>query len=156
MPTYVVLYRFTDQGRQKIKATVARAERIRQENEARGFRVIGSWWTQGQYDLVTAIEAPSEEAMLQGLFNIAEVGNVTSETLRAYTQTEMRRALRGAARRPARRRRAAPRRAAAARAPARRAVARKAPARRPPAARRAPARRAPARRAPARRRGARR
>jgi uncharacterized protein with GYD domain len=150
MPTYVVLYRFTDQGRQKIKATVARAERIRRENEARGFRVIGSWWTQGQYDLISVIEAPSEDAMLQGLFNIAEVGNVTSETLRAYTQTEMRRALRGATRRPA------PRRAAAKRAPARRAAAR-APARRRPAARRAPARRAPARRAPARRRrGARR
>jgi uncharacterized protein with GYD domain len=146
MPTYVVLYRFTDQGRQKIKATVARAERIRRENEARGFKVVGSWWTQGQYDLVSVVEAPSEDAMLQGLFNIAEVGNVTSETLRAYTQTEMRRALRGAGRAPARRRRAAPRRRAAVRkAPARRAATRRAPARRA-APRRAPARRAPARR----------
>jgi len=151
MPTYVVLYRFTDQGRQKIKATVARAERIRRENEARGFRVVGSWWTQGQYDLVSVVEAPSEEAMLQGLFNIAEVGNVTSETLRAYTQAEMRRALRGAARKPARRRRAAPRRAAARRAPARRAATRGAPARRA-APRRAAARRAPARRRRAARR----
>jgi len=149
MPTYVVLYRFTDQGRQKIKATVARAERIRRENEARGFQVIGSWWTQGQYDLISVVDAPSEEAMLQGLFNIAEVGNVTSETLRAYTQTELRRALRGAARQPARRRGAAPRRAAARRAPARRAAARRAPA----ATRRAPARRA-RRAAPARRRRA--
>lgn len=145
MPTYVVLYRFTDQGRQKIKATVARAERIRRENEARGFHVVGSWWTQGQYDLISVVEAPSEDAMLQGLFNIAEVGNVTSETLRAYTQTEMRRALRGATRAPARKRRAAPRRTAARRAPARRPAARRAPARRP-AARRAPARRRRARR----------
>ena len=135
MPTYVVLYQFTDQGRKKIKATVRRAAQIRRVNESRGFRVIGSWWTQGQYDLVSVVDAPSEQAMLQGLFNIAEVGNVTSQTLRAYTQQEMERALRGArgrapARRRAARRAAAPRRAAARRAPARRAAPRRAAARR--------------------------
>ncbi len=123
MPTYVVLYRFTDQGRKKIKDTVRRAERIRRENERRGFKVIGSWWTHGQYDLVSVVDAPSESAMLAGLFNIAETGNVTSETLRAYTSPEMTRALRPAPRRaPARRAtRAAPRRPArATRRPARR------------------------------------
>ena len=47
MPTYVVLYRFTEQGRSNIKGTVRRAAQIRKENERRGFKVIGSWWTQG-------------------------------------------------------------------------------------------------------------
>ena len=106
MPTYVVLYRFTEQGRSNIKGTVRRAAQIRKENERRGFKVIGSWWTQGQYDLVTVVDAPSEEAMVSGLFSIAEAGNVTSETLRAHTQEEMARILRGVkapARRVARR-----------------------------------------------------
>lgn len=94
MPTYVVLYRFTDQGRKNIKGTVQRVEEIRKDNEARGFRVIGYYWTQGRYDLVTVVEAPSEEAMMAGLFNIAEAGNVVSETLRAFTSQEMQRILR--------------------------------------------------------------
>jgi uncharacterized protein with GYD domain len=103
MPTYVVLYRFTDQGRKRSKDTVKRAKEVRTENERRGFKVIGSWWTQGQYDLVSVVEAPSEEAMVGGLFNIAEAGNVSSETLRAHTEVEMERILRqGQRRAPAR------------------------------------------------------
>ena len=93
MPTFVVLYRFTHQGLKNIKGTVKRAEEIRKENEARGFKVIGTYWTQGQYDLVAVLEAPSEEAMMAGLFNIAEAGNVHSETLRAFTEAEMERIL---------------------------------------------------------------
>ena len=58
-----------------------------------GFRVLGHYWTQGQYDLVVTVEAPSEEAMLAGLFAVAEAGNVVSETLRAFTDEEMQRAL---------------------------------------------------------------
>ena len=93
MPTYVVLYRFTDRGRQNVKETVRRAEEIREENETLGFKVLGHYWTQGRYDLIAIVEAPMDEAMLAGLFNVAEAGNVVSETLRAYTDEEMQRAI---------------------------------------------------------------
>lgn len=55
--------------------------------------MLGHYWTQGQYDLVVTVEAPSEEAMLSGLFAVAETGNVVSETLRAFSDEEMQRAL---------------------------------------------------------------
>jgi uncharacterized protein with GYD domain len=93
MPRYVVLYRFTDQGLKNIKNTVKRAQEVRAENEKRGFKVIGTYWTMGRYDIVSIIEAPDDESMSAGLFNIAEAGNVHSETLRAYDETEMDRAL---------------------------------------------------------------
>lgn len=93
MPRYVVLYRFTDEGLKHIKDTVKRAQEVRKANEARGFKIIGSYWTQGQYDLVSIVEAPDEELMLAGLFNIAEAGNVHSETLRAFDEAEMTKAL---------------------------------------------------------------
>jgi uncharacterized protein with GYD domain len=93
VPTYVVLYRFTGQGLKSIKGTVRRTREIRAENEKRGFKVIGTYWTEGRYDLISVVEAPSEEAMLAGLFNIAEAGNVHSETLRAHTEEEMEKAL---------------------------------------------------------------
>ncbi len=93
MPTYVVLYRFTDQGRKNIKETVERAAEVRRLNEERGFQIIGHYWTQGSCDLVTVVEAPSEEAMMIGLFRISAAGNVSSETLRAFTDEEMHRML---------------------------------------------------------------
>src|SRR5206468_4905437 len=93
MPRYVVVYRFTDQGLKSIKDTVKRAADVRKANEARGFKTIGTYWTQGQYDIVSVIEAPDEESMNAGLFNIAAAGNVHSETMRAYDETEMQRAL---------------------------------------------------------------
>ena len=93
MPHYVVLYRFTDEGRKSIKDTVKRAAEIRKENEKRGFKVAGHYWTQGRYDLVTIVEAPNEESMMSGLFSIAEAGNVSSETLRAFTDDEMQKML---------------------------------------------------------------
>ena len=93
MPAYIVLYRFTREGRKNVKETVKRAEEVRKQNEARGFKVLGHYWTQGRYDLVAVVDAHSEEAMVSGLFNIAEVGNVASETMRAFTAEEMRRIL---------------------------------------------------------------
>ncbi len=93
MPTYVVLYKFTDQGLKNIKDTVKRAADVRADLEKRGFKSVGIYWTQGRYDLVSIVDAPSEDAMLTGLFNIAQAGNVHSETLRAFTEQEMERAL---------------------------------------------------------------
>ena len=89
MPHYIVLYRFTDQGRKNVKETVKRAAEVRKRNEERGFKVLGHYWTTGRYDLVTVVDAPSEEAMAAGLMGIAEAGNVSSETLRAFTDAEM-------------------------------------------------------------------
>ncbi len=89
MPHYVVLYRFTDQGRKNVKDTVKRAAEVRKRNEERGFKVLGHYWTTGRFDLVTVVDAPSEAAMAAGLMGIAEVGNVSSETLRAFTDAEM-------------------------------------------------------------------
>lgn len=93
MPTYVVLYTFTDEGRKNAQETVKRSRETREENEKRGFQVRGLYWTQGQYDLIAVVDAPNEQAMIAGLFNIAGAGNVRSETLRAFTDQEMEAAL---------------------------------------------------------------
>ena len=93
MSNYVVLYRFTEQGRKSVKETAKRAAEIRKQNEARGFKVLGYYWTQGRYDLVAVVDAPSEEAMVAGLFGIAQTGNVASESLRAFTAEEMQKIL---------------------------------------------------------------
>jgi uncharacterized protein with GYD domain len=89
MQTYIVLYKFTDQGSRSIKSSLERARENVAESERRGFKIRGVYWTQGQYDLIAVVEAPDELAMTAAMFNIAEAGNVRSETLRAFTMEEM-------------------------------------------------------------------
>jgi uncharacterized protein with GYD domain len=59
MPRYVVLYKFTAEGAKNIRDTVKRARQTREQTEKRGFKVQALLWTQGPYDLVSIIEAPS-------------------------------------------------------------------------------------------------
>ena len=89
MAKYVVLYRFTEEGAKGIRGTVERARETRAENERRGFKVQALLWTQGPYDLVAIVDAPSEEAMMGAMVNIVSAGNVTSTTMRAYDEQEM-------------------------------------------------------------------
>jgi uncharacterized protein with GYD domain len=89
MARYVVLYKFTEQGAKGIRDTVKRAHQTREENERRGFKVEALLWTQGPYDLVAVVEAPSEEAMMGGMVNVVSAGNVTSTTMRAFNEQEM-------------------------------------------------------------------
>jgi len=89
MPRYVVLYRFTAEGAKNIRETVQRARQTREQTEKRGFKVQTLLWTQGPYDLVSIIDAPSEEAMMGAMANVVAAGNVSSTTLRAFDDKEM-------------------------------------------------------------------
>lgn len=89
MPRYVVLYRFTAEGAKNIRETVKRARQTREQTEKRGFKVQALLWTQGPYDLVSIVDAPSEEAMMGAMANVVAAGNVSSTTMRAFDDKEM-------------------------------------------------------------------
>jgi uncharacterized protein with GYD domain len=89
MTTYVSLLKFTDQGVRNAKDTVQRAGAFRNDLERRGSKLLSIYWTQGQYDLVTVIEAPDDQTAMAALLAVAGLGNVRTETLRAFTETEM-------------------------------------------------------------------
>ena len=89
MPRYVVLYRFTAEGARNIRETVQRARQTREQTEKRGFKVQALLWTQGPYDLVSIIDAPSEESMMGAMANVVAGGNVSSTTMRAFDDKEM-------------------------------------------------------------------
>ncbi|HZP58371.1 MAG TPA: GYD domain-containing protein [Dehalococcoidia bacterium] len=93
MPRYVVLYTFTDEGAKHVRETVKRAGKVRQRNAALGFKVEGVYWTQGPYDMVAIVDAPSEEAMMGGMINVLGAGNVHSVSMRAFDATDMSRIL---------------------------------------------------------------
>jgi uncharacterized protein with GYD domain len=89
MPTYVVLSKFTEQGVGKIKDTVKRSEDFRKAAKKAGVSVKEVLWTQGQYDLVTVLEAQDEMAAMALGMSVAKLGNIRSETLRAFTAGEL-------------------------------------------------------------------
>lgn len=93
MPTYVVLYKFTPDGAKTIRDSVKRAGIVRQQNAARGFKINDVFWTQGPYDMVAVVDAPSEESMMGAMMNVVSAGNATSTTMRAFDATAMSRIL---------------------------------------------------------------
>ncbi len=93
MPTYAVLYKYTADGARTIRSTVKRAGRIRQANARAGFTIREVFWTQGPYDMLAIVDAPSEEAMMGAMLNVVGAGNVTATTMRAFDAIEMGRIL---------------------------------------------------------------
>jgi uncharacterized protein with GYD domain len=91
MPTYIGLFKWTEQGVRNVKDSLARAEQGRAAIEKAGGRLIGVWWTQGAYDLITVSEFPDDETASAVTLSVAMAGNVHTETMRAFTQEEMQR-----------------------------------------------------------------
>jgi uncharacterized protein with GYD domain len=88
MPTYVTLYRFTDQGIRDVRNSPARIEAAKQGAEQAGGKVKGVYVTVGAYDLVAVTEWPDDETMAAGALAHASLGNVTTQTMRAFTEEE--------------------------------------------------------------------
>jgi uncharacterized protein with GYD domain len=88
MPTYVTLYKWTEQGIKNVKGAPARIKESIKSAEAAGGKVLGVYLTMGQYDLVAITEAPNDETISAALLNQGMQGNVQSTTLKAFTVDE--------------------------------------------------------------------
>jgi uncharacterized protein with GYD domain len=93
MPTYVSLFKLTDQGIKNVKGTLDRAQQSRAAIEKAGGRMTAVYWTQGQYDLVAITEWPDEEAAMAFTLQLGMAGNVRIETLKAFDEAAMKRIL---------------------------------------------------------------
>ena len=91
MPTYITLIRYTTQGMQNIKDAPARLDAAKQAAQELGVDVKAYYLTMGQYDAVTIIEAPDDETVARIALTVGSRGNVSTETLRAFTEEEFRR-----------------------------------------------------------------
>lgn len=89
MVAYVVLAKFTEQGIRSAKDSPKRANAFRDMAKTFGVTVKHLVWTQGRYDVVCLIEAPDDSAAMTLNMNLGALGNVRTETLRAYSAEEM-------------------------------------------------------------------
>ena len=90
MPTYITLFRFTQKGAQDIKGGPGRLDAAKQAAKAAGAEIKAFYLTLGQYDGVIVSEAPNDEIVASRLLQTASQGNLQTETLRAFTESEYR------------------------------------------------------------------
>ena len=90
MGTYVVISDWTEQGVAKFGDTVERYEAGHGRLEALGVTVKEIYWTLGQHDMVSIVDAPDDETLAAALLNLASQGNFRTTTLRAFSADEMR------------------------------------------------------------------
>ena len=88
MPGYISLMKFTSQGVADIKASPQRIKDGLAAAESLGIRSVGVWVTMGEYDLVVVADAPNDEAVGAFMMSLASLGNVTTQTMRAFSEEE--------------------------------------------------------------------
>ncbi len=93
MATYVLLLNFTDQGIRNVKDTAKRAEAFKKIADKAGAKVKEVYWTMGQYDGVLIFEAPEEATATALGLSLGSLGNVQTQTLRAFSAEEIGRIL---------------------------------------------------------------
>src|SRR5215475_14123844 len=89
MPTYISLVKFTDQGIRAAKDTTHRLADWAAKVKSKGVNTKDMYWTLGHYDQVCVFEAPDDETVAAVLLAADMLGNIRTQTLRAFTATEM-------------------------------------------------------------------
>jgi uncharacterized protein with GYD domain len=89
MPTYMVLGHFTEHGIRAVRDTTQRADAIKDVGKRMGITVRETFWTLGQYDVALIADAPDDTAMTAFGLAIGALGNVRTQTMRAFSSEEM-------------------------------------------------------------------
>jgi uncharacterized protein with GYD domain len=89
MATYISLVQFTDKGIQAAKQTRERVADWSAKVQSRGVSIKQMYWTLGHYDQVCIFEAPDDETAASVLLAADMLGNIRTQTMRAFTAKEM-------------------------------------------------------------------
>jgi uncharacterized protein with GYD domain len=90
VPTYISLINFTQQGIANIKESPSRLDAGKAMLAGLGIDLKAYYLTMGRYDIVTIYEAPDDTAVAKSALMLGSAGNVSTETLRAFTEDEYR------------------------------------------------------------------
>jgi uncharacterized protein with GYD domain len=92
---YILLINWTEQGIGKINESADRYSSFKTSVEKAGGKLIGGYYTFGEYDVVIIIEAPNDEAVMSLMLKVGSAGNVRTKTLKAFTADEGMKIIRG-------------------------------------------------------------
>ena len=89
MPTYLVLGNFTEHGARAVKDTIQRAQAVKDVGKRMGITVREMFWTLGAFDVALIADAPDDATMTSFGLTIGALGNVRTQTMRAFNAEEI-------------------------------------------------------------------
>jgi uncharacterized protein with GYD domain len=93
MATFITTLHFTEQGIKAVRNTCERAAAFEATARKLGVKVSGLYWTLGAFDGVLVCEAPDEETATAVLLHLGSLGNIRTQTARAFDAAEMQKIL---------------------------------------------------------------
>ncbi|CAH1677320.1 Glutamine synthetase and cystathionine beta-lyase binding protein [Hyphomicrobiales bacterium] len=94
MTTYIMLAQWTDQGARSVKASPSRLDAAKQALKEMGGDFKAFFMTMGRYDMVIVCEAPDDAVHARFCLQLAMLGNVRTETLKAFPEAAYREIIR--------------------------------------------------------------
>ncbi len=91
MASYFVFFRFTERGVKNVRESPARVEAAKKSFRELGATVEAFYALMGAYDTVFIVEAPDDETAARAALATASLGNVRTETVRAFDEDEFKR-----------------------------------------------------------------
>ena len=95
MATYVMLMKFTTPGIESIRDAHAGRVAGKKAAKALGITWKHQYLMMGGYDVITIVEAPDDETMARFALLGGSSGSFTTETLRAFNESEADKLIRG-------------------------------------------------------------
>lgn len=89
MAAFVTTIKFTTQGITNAQETTKRAAAFKAAAKEMGCKVTYQFWTLGRFDGLLVFEAPNDETATALMLHVGSLGNVQTQTARAFTAAEM-------------------------------------------------------------------
>ena len=93
MATFITTVQFSEQGIKAVRDTCDRAAELMATAEKLGVKVTGLYWTLGAFDGVLILEAPDDARATAALLHLGSLGNLRTQTARAFDAAKMRKIL---------------------------------------------------------------
>jgi len=93
MATFITTMHFTEQGIKAVRDSCERAAAFKATAKKMGVKVSAIYWTLGAFDGVIVCEAPDEQTATAALLHLGTLGNVKTQTARAFDAAEMQKIL---------------------------------------------------------------
>lgn len=90
MSPYITLWNFTQQGVENVRENPERIDRIEELFAELGGELLAYYMLLGRYDTITISEFPDDETAAQAILAVGEQGNVSSETMKAFSRAASR------------------------------------------------------------------
>jgi uncharacterized protein with GYD domain len=94
MATYIMLANWTEQGAKSVKQSPHRLDAAKKALAELGGEMKEFFMTMGAYDMVCVYDAPDDAAAARFSLQLAQLGNIRTQTLKAFRETEYRNILR--------------------------------------------------------------